>query len=53
MGLHPRDVACEQGQQRLGLRGFGGKLVLEREGLDGEGGGPLVLPVADHRRAAV
>lgn len=47
-GLHPRDVAREQGKQRLGLRGLGGKLVVEREGLDRQGGGTLVLPVADH-----
>ncbi len=27
--------------------------MVEGEGLDGEGGGPLVLSVADHRWAAV
>jgi len=51
-GLHLRDVACEQGQQRLRLRGLGGELVVEGEGLDGEGGGPLVLGVANHHRTA-
>lgn len=52
-GLHPGDVAREQGQLGLGLRGSGGELVVEAEGLDGEAGGPLVLTVAEHWGAAV
>lgn len=48
--LHPGGAARRQG---LGLRGLGGELVVEGEGLDGQGGGPLVLSVADHRRAAL
>lgn len=52
-GLHPRHVASEQGEQRLGLWGLGGEMMVEGEGLDGEGGGPLVLTVAHHRRLAV
>lgn len=44
-GLHPRDVACQQGKQGLGRLG---ELVVEGEGLNGEGGGTLVFSVTHH-----
>lgn len=52
-GLHPGSSRQEQRGEGLGLRRSGGKLVVEGEGLDGERGGTLVLPVAHHRWAAV
>lgn len=51
--LHPRHVACEEGPQRLRLGGLGGELVVEGEGLDGQGGGPLLFAVTDHGRLQV